>query len=465
MAQKDPDATSASASQEGNRVFIKSFGCQMNVYDADRMSDLFAAEGYSSSQDEASADIVVLNTCHIREKAAEKVFSDLGRLRDLKTEKRKSGQDLKIVVAGCVAQAEGKEIIRRQPAVDVVIGPQNYHRLVDLLKTNDKKTDTEYPVENKFDHLPLPKTRRSVAAFVTIQEGCDKFCSFCVVPYTRGAEISRPVQSILDEILALREAGVSEVTLIGQNVNNYQGADRQGAVRSLAGLIEAIATLGGIKRIRYTTSHPRDMHDDLLEAHRDVPQLMPYIHLPVQSGSDRILSAMNRGHGRRDYMKLIEKIRRMRPDVAFSSDFIVGFPGETEQDFEDTLGLVREVNFASAFSFMYSPRPGTRAAEMPEQVEAESMRERLARLQRLLDDQRMVFNRSLIGSVTEILIEKEGRHAGQLIGKTPFLQAVHFNAAKDMIGRLVDVEILELTSNSLAGRIHDPQASATERSA
>lgn len=437
-------------------VFIRSFGCQMNVYDADRMMDLFSTKGYSASQDEANADVVVLNTCHIREKAAEKVFSELGRLREIKDEKRLSGQDFKIVVAGCVAQAEGKEILRRQPAVDVVIGPQNYHRLLPLLDASEKRTETDFPLESKFDHLPLPKPdsrNRAVSAFVTIQEGCDKFCTFCVVPYTRGAEVSRPVVSILDEVQALSAAGVREITLIGQNVNAYSGADRSGTKKSLAALIEMIAQVSEIDRIRYTTSHPRDMGDDLLEAHRDIPKLMPYIHLPVQSGSDRILQQMNRGHSRREYLDLVDRIRSYRADIAFSSDFIVGFPGETDADFKDTLALVRNVNYASAFSFMYSPRFGTPASEASDQIAEHEKRSRLLKLQLLLDEQRAAFNAACVGKSMTVLLEKQGRHAGQLVGKTPYLQAVHLMAPVEFIGRVVDVEIDGVAPNSLSGRL------------
>jgi tRNA-2-methylthio-N6-dimethylallyladenosine synthase len=437
-------------------VFIKSFGCQMNVYDADRMMDLFSSRGYSASQDEAAADVVVLNTCHIREKAAEKVFSELGRLRELKDEKRSLGKNLKIVVAGCVAQAEGKEILRRQPAVDVVVGPQNYHRLLPLLDASGKRTETEFPLESKFDHLPLPKPdsrNRTVSAFVTIQEGCDKFCTFCVVPYTRGAEVSRPVESIMDEVRALSATGVREITLIGQNVNAYSGPDRSGTNRSLARLIELISEIEEIDRIRYTTSHPRDMREDLLEAHRDVPKLMPYIHLPVQSGSDRVLHEMNRGHSRRDYMDLVDRIRSYRADIAFSSDFIVGFPGETDADFEDTLALVRTVNFASAFSFMYSPRLGTPAAGAADQIDEVEKRQRLSKLQRLLDEQRAAFNLACVDKTMTVLLEKQGRHFGQLVGKTPYLQSVHLLAPTELIGSVVNVKIAALVSNSLSGRM------------
>lgn len=441
-------------------VYIKSFGCQMNVYDADRMRDMFAKEGIYPSENESDADIVILNTCHIREKAAEKVYSELGRLRGAKSLREKNGQTTKIVVAGCVAQAEGSQILKRQPAVDVVVGPQSYHKLISLLETDSRQIDIAFPLESKFESLPHPQagqSARAISAFVTVQEGCDKFCTFCVVPYTRGAETSRSIESVIQEVEALRDGGVKEITLIGQNVNNYSGTDSRGEQRSLADLIGKIAELSGIERIRYTTSHPKNMREDLLEAHRDIPKLMPYIHLPVQSGSDRILAAMNRGHTRAEYLEAVEKIRRYQTQIAFSSDFIVGFPGETEEDFEETLKLVQSVSYASAYSFMYSARPGTPAAELPGQISEEVKRERLSRLQQLLDEQRFAFNSSLIGKTVDVLLEKEGRKAGQIVGKTPFMQAVHVPGLTHQIGKLVPVEILERTSNSLAGRVRAGQ--------
>ncbi|MDI4666198.1 tRNA (N6-isopentenyl adenosine(37)-C2)-methylthiotransferase MiaB, partial [Xanthobacter autotrophicus] len=357
---------------EPRKLYVKSFGCQMNVYDSHRMADTLAREGFVETQDPAAADLVILNTCHIREKAAEKVYSELGRLRK---QKQEAGSDTMIAVAGCVAQAEGAEIMRRAPVVDLVVGPQSYHRLPELLaeaKAGKRVVDTEFPAEDKFDHLPAPTraaTRsRGPAAFVTVQEGCDKFCTFCVVPYTRGAEVSRPAAKIMDEAARLVDQGVREITLIGQNVNAFHGAGPDGTSWSLARLMERMAGLDGLARLRYTTSHPRDMSDDLIAAHRDLPQLMPYLHLPVQSGSDRILAAMNRRHGRDAFFAIIDKMRKARPDMALSSDFIVGFPGETEQDFEDTIDLVRRVGFASAYSFKYSPRPGTPAADHEAQV-------------------------------------------------------------------------------------------------
>jgi len=437
---------------------VKSYGCQMNVYDAQRMADLLAPEGYDETQHMEDADLVILNTCHIRERAAEKVFSELGKVRLLKAERAAIGHKTKIVVAGCVAQAEGEEILRRQKAVDLVIGPQSYHRLPELLRrtgTGESLVDTEFPLEDKFDHLPAPSRQqifaRGVSAFVTVQEGCDKFCTFCVVPYTRGAESSRPVAKIVAEVEALVAAGVREVSLLGQNVNAYHGEGEDGA--SLAALAMRLARIPGLARIRYTTSHPNDMDGDLIKAHRDLPALMPFLHLPVQSGSDRILAAMNRKHKAKDYLALIAKIRAARPDIALSSDFIVGFPGETEADFEATLDLIAKVNFASAFSFKYSPRPGTPGADMPEQIEERVMVRRLAELQVLLEDQRQAFNRATVGRTVDVLFEKPGRHKGQLTGKTPYLQAVHVEAGSDLIGKILPVEIIEAGANSLSGRL------------
>jgi tRNA-2-methylthio-N6-dimethylallyladenosine synthase len=439
------------------KVFVKSYGCQMNVYDAERMADVLATEGYSETKAMEEADLVILNTCHIREKAAEKVYSELGRVRALKHEREAEGKETRVVVAGCVAQAEGKEILRRQPAVDVVVGPQNYHRLPDLLKKSrsERLVDTEFPIEDKFDHLPAPakaKTlSRGVSAFLTIQEGCDKFCTFCVVPYTRGAEISRPVARILEEAHRLAEAGVRELTLIGQNVNAYHGEGPDGAVWSLGRLLRRLAEVPGIVRLRYTTSHPRDMDEELIAAHGDLPALMPYLHLPVQSGSDRILDAMNRRHSGDAYRRLIDRIRSVRPNIALSSDFIVGFPGETDADFEDTVRLVADIGFASAFSFKYSPRPGTPAAEMETQVPEAVKAERLARLQNLLETQRQAFNRGTVGQTLDVLLEKPGRHPGQIAGKSPYLQAVQFDSDTHRVGEIVAVRIVRAGSNSLFG--------------
>jgi tRNA-2-methylthio-N6-dimethylallyladenosine synthase len=443
------------------KLFVKSYGCQMNVYDGQRMADSLAAEGYAETQDMNDADLVVLNTCHIREKAVDKVYSALGRVKDVRIERAKTGAETRIVVAGCVAQAEGKEIIRRQPAVDLVVGPQAYHRLPELLRQSARKpvVDTEFPVEDKFSVLPAPRREvmvaRGVSAFVTVQEGCDKFCAFCVVPYTRGAEVSRPAARILDEVRRLAGAGVREVTLIGQNVNAYHGAgtglNEDGRDWSLARLIEAVSLVPGIARIRYMTSHPNDMGDDLIAAHGDNPALMPYLHLPVQAGSDRVLAAMNRKHTASSYLKIIERVRKVRPDIALTSDFIVGFPGETESDFEDTLALMREVRYASTFSFKYSRRPGTPAADSGDQIAEDVMADRLLRLQTLAEEHRQGFNRAMIGRRTTLLLERHGREAGQLAGKSPYLQAVQIDGAGFAIGDILDVEITESATNSLFG--------------
>ncbi|MBB4197022.1 tRNA-2-methylthio-N6-dimethylallyladenosine synthase [Rhodoblastus sphagnicola] len=441
------------------KLFIKSFGCQMNVYDATRMADVLAPEGYEETAQPEQADLIVLNTCHIRERASEKVFSELGKLRELKEDRKARGQTTRIAVAGCVAQAEGAEILRKQRAVDLVVGPQNYHRLPDLVRESFMApvVDTEFPVEDKFDYLTPPSEEkireRGVSAFLTVQEGCDKFCTFCVVPYTRGAEVSRPAAKIVAEAEALARAGVREITLLGQNVDAYHGMGEDGATWSLARLLRRLARIEGVLRLRFTTSHPNDMTDDLIEAFADLPALMPFLHLPVQSGSDAILRAMNRGHGARDYTSLIEKIRRARPDLALSSDFIVGFPGETEADFQATLDLIAEVRFASNFSFKYSPRPGTPGAELADQVDEAVKTERLHRLQALVESQRQHFNASLVGRITPVLFEKPGRHEGQVAGKSPYLQPVQIDGSVDLIGREVLVEIMRCGSNSLFGRL------------
>jgi tRNA-2-methylthio-N6-dimethylallyladenosine synthase len=436
------------------KAFVKSYGCQMNAYDAARMADVLGAEGYTATDSVEEADVVVLNTCHIREKAAEKVYSELGRLRVLKGERQARGLDTRIVVAGCVAQAEGAEIQVRQPAVDVVVGPQSYHRLPDLLASSRERrvVDTEFPVEDKFTHLPRRRTS-GPTAFLTVQEGCDKFCAFCVVPYTRGAEVSRPVAAVLAEAQRLAEGGAREVTLIGQNVNGYHGLGPDGAPVGLAELIRAVAKIPGLARIRYTTSHPNDFDESLVRAHAEVPALMPYLHLPVQSGSDRILAAMNRKHTRDQYRCLIDRVRAARPDTALSSDFIVGFPGETDADFTDTLQLVRDIGFESAFSFKYSPRPGTPAADSSDMVPDSVMAERLAELQGLLDGQRYAYQRAAVGQVFDVLVEKAGRRPGQVAGKTPHLLAVQFDAAPHHIGTIVPVRIVEAGTNSLFGQL------------
>ncbi|ACL55279.1 tRNA (N6-isopentenyl adenosine(37)-C2)-methylthiotransferase MiaB [Methylobacterium nodulans] len=434
------------------KAFVKSYGCQMNVYDAARMVDLLGREGFTETAVIEEADVVVLNTCHIREKAAEKVYSELGRVRDLKGERAEAGRETTIVVAGCVAQAEGREIIHRAPAVDVVVGPQSYHRLPDLLRRAraEKVVDTEFPIDDKFDHLP-PRRIAGVSSFLTVQEGCDKFCAFCVVPYTRGAEVSRPVAKVLAEAERLAAGGARELTLIGQNVNAYHGEGPDGATWSLGRLLRRLAEVPGIARLRYTTSHPRDMDDDLIAAHRDCPALMPYLHLPVQSGSDRVLAAMNRKHDAETYLRLIDRIRTARPDIALSSDFIVGFPGETDADHAATMRLVAEVGFASAFSFKYSPRPGTPAAESADAVPEAVKRERLAELQALLEEQNRAFNRATIGRTVEVLFEKPGRHPGQVAGKSPYLQAVQIEADPAVIGTVLPVRLTRPGSNSLFG--------------
>jgi tRNA-2-methylthio-N6-dimethylallyladenosine synthase len=435
------------------KVFVKSYGCQMNVYDAERMADVLAPQGFTEAAAMEEADLVILNTCHIREKAAEKVYSELGRVRQVKSARAAEGRETRVVVAGCVAQAEGREIQWRAPVVDVVVGPQSYHRLPELIERAGRErsvVDTEFPVESKFDRLPAVRGR-GVTAFLTIQEGCDKFCTFCVVPYTRGAEVSRPVAKIVAEAERLAGAGAREITLIGQNVNAYHGEGPDGRVWSLGRLLHRIANVPGIARLRYTTSHPRDMDDALIAAHRDLPALMPYLHLPVQAGSDRVLAAMNRKHGRDEYRRIVDRVRALRPDIALSSDFILGFPGETDADFEDTLRLVAEVRFASAFSFKYSPRPGTPGAEMPDQVPEPVKAERLARLQELLETQRQAFNRGTIGRTLDVLLEKPGRHPGQLAGKSPYLQAVQLETDRHRVGDIVPVRIVRAGSNSLFG--------------
>src|SRR6202050_5703885 len=433
---------------EPRRLFVKSFGCQMNVYDSRRMADTLAPQGYVETAAPDDADLVILNTCHIREKAAEKVYSELGRLRRLKEAAAADGRHMVIAVAGCVAQAEGAEIIRRAPAVDLVFGPQSYHRLPQLLaraERGGKAVDTEFPLDDKFDHLAAPSSAtiraRGVSAFVTVQEGCDKFCTFCVVPYTRGAEVSRPMHKILAEVERLAEAGVREVTLIGQNVNAYHGEGLNGRSRSLARLLEEASEIQGIDRLRYTTSHPRDMDDDLIAAHRDLPKLMPQLHLPVQSGSDRILAAMNRRHTRADYIDTVARLRAARPELALTSDFIVGFPGESEEDFAATLDLVDQIEFAGAFSFKYSPRPGTPGAEMIDQVDEGAKSERLQRLQAAIDRQREVFNRRCLGCTFDVLFERPGRYSGQLVGRSPYLQPVQVTAPASLLGEIAAVKI------------------------
>jgi tRNA-2-methylthio-N6-dimethylallyladenosine synthase len=444
------------SSTNTRKVFVKTYGCQMNVYDSDRMTDALSKDGYQATDVLEEADLVLLNTCHIREKAAEKVYSELGRLRDMKKARARDGREMVIGVTGCVAQAEGKEILRRAPAVDLVIGPQTYHRLPDALrraKGGERVVETDYAIEDKFEHLPAPekaRTRaRGVTAFLTVQEGCDKFCTFCVVPYTRGSEVSRPVSQIVAETERLVEGGVREITLLGQNVNAWHGLGPEGDEWGLGDLLYRLADIKGLARLRYTTSHPRDMDDRLIEAHRDLPALMPYLHLPVQSGSDRILKAMNRRHTAAEYIALIARIRAVQPELAISGDFIVGFPGETDQDFEDTMRLIEAVGYAQAFSFKYSIRPGTPGADMDGHVAEDVKSERLERLQALLFQQQREFARGCVGKEIDLLLEKPGRMPGQLVGRSPWLQPVNVDAKLSEIGDIIRVRITDTGPNSL----------------
>ncbi|QOZ65037.1 tRNA (N6-isopentenyl adenosine(37)-C2)-methylthiotransferase MiaB [Bradyrhizobium arachidis] len=447
------------------KLHIKSYGCQMNVYDAQRMVDTLAPEGFVETASAEDADLVILNTCHIREKASEKVYSELGRLRVAKDEAARSGRAMQIAVAGCVAQAEGEEIVRRAPVVDVVVGPQSYHHLPDLLKragNEGRAIETEFPAADKFGFLAQPKPdairARGIAAFVTVQEGCDKFCTFCVVPYTRGSEVSRPVAKIVDDVKRLADNGVRELTLIGQNVNAYHGEGPDGKTWPLGRLLEHLATIPGIARLRYSTSHPRDVDDSLIAAHRDLDALMPFVHLPVQSGSDRILAAMNRKHTADDYRRVIDRFRTARQDIAFSSDFIVGFPGESEQDFLATLALVTQIGYAAAYSFKYSARPGTPAADMQETVSPAEMDQRLERLQELIDSQQAAFNKAAIGSTVDVLFERPARKDGQIVGRTAFLQPAHVMASPDIIGQILPVRIDSLERYSFLGELATPRS-------
>jgi tRNA-2-methylthio-N6-dimethylallyladenosine synthase len=440
------------------KLYVKTYGCQMNVYDSARMADVLAPLGYAPAATPEDADMVILNTCHIREKAAEKVFSELGRLRPLQARKSEQGGRMILAVAGCVGQAEGAEIVARAPYVDIVLGPQTYHRLPEMVaqaaRAGGHVLDTEFPAEAKFDFLPDAAAPQGVSAFLSVQEGCDKFCTFCVVPYTRGAEFSRPAMAIIAEARRLVAQGTREITLLGQNVNAYRGAAPDGKGDwGLGRLIGALAEIEGLLRLRYTTSHPRDVDDALVAAHREVPQLMPFLHLPVQSGSDRVLAAMNRRHTRDDYRRVIDRLRGARADIAFSSDFIVGFPGESDADFAATLGLAREIGYAQAFSFKYSPRPGTPAALMPQQVPETVKAERLAALQALLAGQQRAFNAAAIGREMPVLFERRGRHRGQLVGRSPYLQGVHAAAPERLIGAVVPVRLARVDTNSLAGEV------------
>ncbi|MEL6595304.1 MAG: tRNA (N6-isopentenyl adenosine(37)-C2)-methylthiotransferase MiaB [Pseudomonadota bacterium] len=436
---------------DAKKLYIKTYGCQMNVYDSERMAETLGGQGYVETKTPDDADMILLNTCHIREKAAEKIYSELGRYKGLKAEK----PDLKIGVAGCVAQAEGQEIMRRQPMVDLVVGPQSYHRLPameEAVTKGEKALDTDFPEEDKFEHLKArPKAKRGPTAFLTVQEGCDKFCAFCVVPYTRGAEVSRPVERILTEARDLVERGVREITLLGQNVNAYHGVGQDGDM-TLAQLIWALDKIDGLERIRFTTSHPNDMDDALIEAHGTCSKLMPYLHLPVQSGSDRILKAMNRKHTADDYLRVIERIRSARPDILLSGDFIVGFPGETDQDFEDTMALVEAVEYGQAYSFKYSTRPGTPAAEKP-QIDDGLATERLHRLQELLWTQQRRIQDNMVGREVSVLFEKPGRLAGQMGGKSEYLHAVHVDDAPVVRGDIRKVKIVGSEKNSLQGAL------------
>jgi len=438
-------------------LFVKTYGCQMNAYDSARMADLLAPLGYVTAEAPDNADMVILNTCHIREKAAEKVYSELGKLRKLKEAKARSGGRMTVAVAGCVAQAEGEEITRRQDAVDIVVGPQSYHRLPEMIarvaRAGGHVLETDFPADDKFDALPAQTSATGTSAFLTVQEGCDKFCTFCVVPYTRGNEFSRPVEQIVSEARRLVELGARELTLLGQNVNAYCGTGPNGSASSLAKLLHILSRIEGLERLRYTTSHPRDMSDDLIAAHRDIDKLMPYLHLPVQSGSDAVLDAMNRQHTRDDYRRIVERIRNARSDIALSSDFIVGFPGESDQDFQDTMALVRDISYAQSFSFKYSKRPGTPASAACKQIPEDVKSARLQELQALLTEQQNAFNGGCVGRTVPVLFEKPGRKTGQAVGRSPYLQPVHVDGAADLIGEIRDVAILEAQSNSLKGAL------------
>jgi tRNA-2-methylthio-N6-dimethylallyladenosine synthase len=451
------------------KLLVKTWGCQMNVYDSARMAEALAPLGYGPASAAEDADMVILNTCHIREKASEKLFSELGRLRVIKQQQAAAGRRILIAVAGCVAQAEGEAILARAPYVDLVTGPQSYQRLPEMVarvaRSGGVALETDFAVAEKFDALPEARAPQGVSAFLTVQEGCDKFCSFCVVPYTRGAEMSRPPEAVLAEARALVAAGAREITLLGQNVNAYHGEAADGAVWSLGRLIEALAALPGLLRLRYTTSHPNDMlgkdgADDLIAAHRDVPALMPYLHLPVQSGSDRVLAAMNRRHTVDHFLSIVDRLRDARPDIALSSDFIVGHPGETDADFKATMDLVARVKFAGAYSFMYSPRPGTPAATAPNQVPDEVKAARLQELQALLTAQQRAFNAATVGRTVSVLLAAPGRHAGQVMGRSPWLQPVHVTAPETLIGTEIALRITHAHPNSLAGEMLPGQALA-----
>lgn len=457
----DPKANKKKTNKMKKGLFVQSYGCQMNVYDSERMIDVLAPFGYAPVENPQDADLVVLNTCHIREKATEKVYSEIGRLKMQKEAKQKSGQgDMMIAVAGCVAQAEGNEIMQRAPVVELVVGPQAYHHLPELIARAARKSgevlNTSFDVIDKFDALPIKRENTGISAFLSVQEGCDKFCSFCVVPYTRGEEFSRPHAKVLDEAKSLADNGVKEIILLGQNVNAYDGGDNIG----LAQMIAKIADINGIERIRYTTSHPCDMQGDLIEAHANIAELMPYLHLPVQAGSNKILKAMNRKHTAESYAETIAKVRKMRPDIAIASDFIVGFPGESDKDFDDTLALIREINYASAYSFKYSRRPGTPASAMLYQIAEKVKDERLQTLQALLAQQQTAFNAAKIGEEITVLVTGKGRNAGQMLGKSPWQQSVFFTGDDSLLNQIVRVKVVGAGLNSLAGELITAHAHA-----
>jgi len=462
--------TGAPNTPQRKKVHIKTFGCQMNAYDSERMAESLEAQGYAQTEDGEDADLVILNTCHIREKAAEKVYSELGRVRMAKERRKRDGRDTIVAVAGCVAQAEGQEIIARAPAVDIVVGPQSYHRLAELIEaaavSGKGVVATDFPAEEKFAHLPERRGKAQPSAFVTVQEGCDKFCTFCVVPYTRGAEFSRSVEAILAEVKRLAANGTREITLLGQNVNAYHGAGPNGRDWTLAGLLRLLAQLPAIERLRYTTSHPLEMNDELIALFADEPKLMPYLHLPFQAGANRILKAMNRKHSAAEYEDAIGKVREARPDIALSTDIIVGFPGETDEDFAATLALAERIRFAQAFTFKYSARPGTPAADLDSQVPEDVKRDRLHQLQRLIDRDRHNFDRATVGRRLDVLFEGRGRKPGQIAGRSPYLQAVHAEGPEGLIGRIAAVDIEAASPNSLRGVIksgfewHEPVQAA-----
>jgi tRNA-2-methylthio-N6-dimethylallyladenosine synthase len=459
---REMSAANDKQDQEAPKLYIKTWGCQMNAYDSQRMADILKPLGYQQVDTPENADLVILNTCHIREKATDKVFSELGRLKEFKKAKQKDGGEMLMAVAGCVAQAEGDVILERAPYVDMVFGPQTYHELPEMVADatgaygKNRIVNTDFPAESKFDYLPEEYGDQGPSAFLSIQEGCDKFCTFCVVPYTRGAEYSRPVADIIDEAKRLRDTGAKEITLLGQNVNAYHGMDNKGQQRGLGHLVREVAEIDGIERIRYTTSHPRDVDEELIEAHRDVEKLMPFLHLPVQSGSDKILKAMNRKHTAAFYKDIVDRLRKARPDLVLSSDFIIGFPGEDAQDFEATMQLVREIGYASAYSFKFSARPGTPAANMGNLVRDEIKTERLTELQNLLNQQQLELNQASAGEIMPVLFDRRGRHDDQLLGRSPYNQAVHItDKNQKSYGKILSVMIRKAHPNSLEGEIVD----------